>query len=82
MPIKFCSEAYFYQACGSLMSQKSQTRDPPSLKSFLKDLCSGFLRPEKNSRLQPGLKLQTLDLEVSMLPRDHQGRHIDQLLSF
>ena len=28
MPIKFCSEAYFFQALGSLTSLKSQTRDP------------------------------------------------------
>ena len=27
MPIIFCSEAYFFQAWGSLMSLKSQTRD-------------------------------------------------------
>ena len=27
MPIKFCSEAYFFQAWGSLMSLKSQIRD-------------------------------------------------------
>ena len=28
MPIKFCSEAYFFQAWGSLPSLKSQTQDP------------------------------------------------------
>ena len=28
MSIKFCSDAYFFQACGSLTSLKSQTQDP------------------------------------------------------
>ena len=28
MPIKFCSQSYFFQTWGSLMSLKSQTRDP------------------------------------------------------
>ena len=46
----------------------------PSLKSFPEDLCSGFLHPEKINRPQPGLNPQTLDIEASTLPRDHQGR--------
>ena len=56
------------------MSLKSQTRETPTLKSLSENLCSGFLRPEKIHRPQPGLKLRTLDLEASMLPRDHRGR--------
>ena len=65
MPIKFCSEAYFFQAWDSLTSLKSQTWDP-GLKSLPEDLCSGFLRPKKSIE-------QTLDLEASTLPRDHRG---------
>ena len=60
MPIKFCSDAYFFQACGSLTSMKSQTRDP-----HLK------VPP---GRPQPDLNPRTLDLEASTLPRDHRGR--------
>ena len=57
----------------SLMSQKSQTRDP-SLKSLPKDLCSVVLRPEKIHRPQPGLNPRILDLEENTSPRDHRGR--------
>ena len=32
--------------------------------------CSGFLRPQKVHRAQPGLNLRTLDLEASTWPRD------------
>ena len=63
----------FFQAWGSLMSLKSQTRDP-SLKSLPEDLCSGFLRPEKIHRPQSGLNPRTLDLEAITLPRDYRGR--------
>ena len=46
----------------------------PSLKSLPEDFCSGFLRPEKIHQPQPSLNQPTLDLEVSILPRDHRGR--------
>ena len=55
------------------MSLKSQTRDP-QLKVPPKDLCSGFLRPEKIHRPQSGLNTRTLDFEASTLLRDHRGR--------
>ena len=45
---------------------------PSALKSLPDDLCSGFYRPEKIHRPQPGLNPRTLDLEASTLPR---GRH-------
>ena len=46
------------------------------MKSLPEDLCSGFSRPEKIHQPQPGLDLRTLDLETSMLPRDHRGQHL------
>ena len=48
MPIKFCSEAYF---SGFRFFNEPEISDsgPPSLKSLPEDLCSRFLRPEKNS---------------------------------
>ena len=46
----------------------------PSAQTLPEDLCSGFLRPEKIHRPQPGLNPRTLDLEASTLPRDHRGR--------
>ena len=70
MPIKFCSEAYFFRLVGSLTSLKSRVLDP-RLKSLPKDLCSGFLRPEKIYRPQRDLNPRTLGLEASTLPRDH-----------
>ena len=45
----------------------------PKLKSFSEDLCSGFLRPEKIHRPQPGLNSRTLALEARTLPRDRRG---------
>ena len=48
-----------------------------SLKLLPEDLCSGFLRPEKNHRTQPGLNPRTLDLEANTLPRDHWSRQCD-----
>ena len=59
------------------MSLKSQTQTP-SLKSLPKDLCSGFLCPEKLHRPQPGLNPQTLDLKASTLPRDRRDRHLTE----
>ena len=72
MPIIFCSEANFFQARGSLMSQKSQTRDP-QLKVPPRGLVLRIFT-FKVHRPQPGLNSRTLDLDASTLPRDHQGR--------
>ena len=55
MPIKFCSEAYFVRIEVFLTSLKSQTRD----------LCSGFLSPEKIHRSQLDLNTRTLDPEAN-----------------
>ena len=73
MPIKFCSNAYFFQAWGSLTSLKSQTRDlrlkvPPG------GLVLRTFTSWKIHRPQPDLKPRTLDFEASTLPRDHRGR--------
>ena len=40
MPIKICSEVYFFKL-------QVLRLGAPSLKSLPEDLCSGFLRPEK-----------------------------------
>ena len=50
MPITFCSEVYF-----SGLMFCNETRNT-SLKSFPEDLCSGFLRPEKNSSTSAGFE--------------------------
>ena len=63
----------FFQAWGSLTSLKSRTRDPQLKVSLPEDLCSGFLRPEKLHRPQPGLNPRTFDLKASTLPRDYRG---------
>ena len=73
MSIKVCSEAYFFRIEVFLTTQTLRL-GTPSLKSLPEDLCSGYLRPEKIYRPQPGLNPRTLDLEVSTLPRDHRGR--------
>ena len=62
----------FFQAWGSFTSLKSQTR-VPQLK-IPEDLCWRFLHPEKIHRPQPGLNPRALDLEASIVPRDHRGR--------
>ena len=67
-----------FSTLGSLTSLKSQTREPSS--SLPEDLCSGFLRPEKTHRPQPGLNPRTLDLVASTLPRDHRGRQAVYLI--
>ena len=64
MPIKFCSETYFFQARGLLTSLKCQNRDL-QLKVPPGELVLRFLRPEKIHRLQPGLNAWTLDLETN-----------------
>ena len=67
MPIKFCSEAYFFRLEGSLMSLKSQTRD------LQLKVPSGGLVLRSFTSIH-GLNPRTLDLEESTLPRDRQGR--------
>ena len=65
------SEAYFFRV--EFFNQISDS-EPPAFKSLPEDLCcSGFLRPEKIHRSQPGLNPRTLDPEASTLPRDHRG---------
>jgi hypothetical protein len=55
------------------MSLKSQARNPRLKVSpgFLRPECSGFLHPEKIHRPS---NPRTLNLQASMLPRDHRGR--------
>ena len=72
LPIKFCSEAYFFRL-EVLYRALNLTLGTPSLKSLPEDLYSGFLRSEKLHRPQSGLNPLTLDLEASTLPRDHRG---------
>ena len=69
MPIKFCSEAYF---SGLRFSNEPEISDS----GHPEDFCSGFLRPEKIHRSQPGWNPRILDLEASTLPLEHRGRHI------
>ena len=71
MPIKFCSEVYFFQASSSLKSLKAQTRDP-QLKIPPGGLVLRIFTTEKIHRSQPDLNLLTLDLEAITLPRDHR----------
>ena len=69
----FCSEAYIFRL--ELLWRVWNLRlGTPSLKYFLEDLCSGFLRPVKIHRSQSGLNSRTLDLGARTLPRDHRGR--------
>ena len=68
MPVKFCSEAYFFR----LEVLKEAEISDPQLKVPPGGLGSEFLRPEKIHRPQPDLNLRTLDLEANTLPRDHR----------
>ena len=40
---------------------------------------SGFLRPEKSYRPQPGLNPRTLDLEASTVPQDHRDQFAENI---
>ena len=73
MPIKFYSEAYFFQAWSSLKSLKSQTRDP-HLEVPPGVVVLSIFTSWKIHRPQSGLNTRTLDLEASTLPGDHRGR--------
>ena len=56
MPIKLCSEAYFFRL--EVLQRAWNLRlGTPSLKSLPEDLCSGVLYPEKIHRPQPELNL-------------------------
>ena len=65
MPIKFCSEAYFFRRV-SLTSLKSQTRDPR-----IRGLVLRFLCPEKiHQHREPWISRR------ARYPKDHLGVYL------
>ena len=71
MPIKVCSETYFFRL--EVLYRESEISDSgPAAQSPSRRTCAQDFYIH---RPQSGLNPRTLDPEASTLPRDHRGRH-------